>query len=206
MVLLLWVQHVTFHRRVMELCSRARRFLSLLEWCLKNPIESSTLGVHVAGGTNVWFQTSRPISSVQVISNNGYIALPTQLLVSGDRVALPTDHWLVEGYCERSEMNDAIVRDTPSATQLDRVLSQPRRPYATHFEDQTCLVFRRVLIKWTLTCALMVSMLSSIILCILHPELTSTFKSALNLLIVRHVSVCLSLLPGLYPFSCPQWY
>jgi hypothetical protein len=74
----------------------------------------------------VWFQTSRPISSVQVISNNGYISLPTQLLVSGDRVTLPTDHWLVEGYCERSEMNDAIVRDTPSATQLDRVLSQPR--------------------------------------------------------------------------------
>lgn len=146
LVLLLWVQHATFQRRVMVLGSRARRFLSRLEWYIKNPLEASTFGTTVAGGANVWLQTTRPISAVQVVSDNGFIALPTQLLVSGDRVVGPTDHWLVKRYCERSETNDATVRDTPTATQLNSVLSQPRRPQ-TQFEEQTKIVI--VIIKWT---------------------------------------------------------
>ena len=191
LVLLLWMQHATFQRRGMMMGSRVRRFLSRLEWYIKNPLEASNFGAPVAGGANVWVQTTRPISAVQVISDSGSVSLPTQLLVSGDRVTGPTDHWLVNGYCEQSEMNNVTVKDTPSAAQLSKVLSQPRRPQ-TQLEDQMKVV--KSTITWTVTFALIISIFSSAVLLGLYPE-QSTLGDLLNLLIVRHVPVCMPLLP-----------
>ncbi|MDB4339444.1 hypothetical protein N9995_00425, partial [bacterium] len=190
LVLLLWVQHVTFKRRGMMLGSRARRFLSQLEWYIKNPFDSSTFGSPAASGANVWVQTSRPISAVQVASESGSVVLPTQLLVSGDRIAGPTDHWLVDGYCECMEMSDAVVRDTPSATQLQKVLSQPRRPLS-QLDVQINIV--KQVVQWALVCALLLSVLSSAILVFVNPGMSS--KETLYLAVVRHVPVCVPLLP-----------
>ena len=106
LVLLLWVQHSTLTRRGMEMRSRARRFLARLEWYIKNPLDAAPFGETVAGGANVWLQTTRPISAVQVHSpeTGGCVSLPSQLLVSGDRITGPSDHWLVNSYCERGEV------------------------------------------------------------------------------------------------------
>jgi len=90
LMLLLWVQNASLQRESMRLGSRASRFLSRLEWYVNNPLEASTFGDSVAGGANVWLQTTRPISTVQVSADTGgCVSLPTQLLVSGDRITGP---------------------------------------------------------------------------------------------------------------------
>ena len=191
LVLQLWVQHATYERRSMRLGLRAQRFLSRLEWYIKNPFVASEQGVPVAGGANVWVQTTRPISAVQVISDKGRIALPTQMLVSGDRVVGPTDHWLVHQYCEGNDMNDSTVRDTPVAWQLSKVLSADLGRPQTQFEDQTTVVVH--IMKWTVLCVLIVSVSSSVVLFFMYPQ--STYRDALHLMVMRHVPVVVPFLP-----------
>jgi hypothetical protein len=114
----------------------------------------------------------------------------TRALTFEQSITGPTDHWLVSGYCERSEANSSIVRDTPSAVQLSKVLSQTCRPQ-TQFGDQ--MEVASGMLKWWVICALFISMLSSVILLVISPE--ATHGDTLNLLFARHVTVCLPLLP-----------
>eukprot|EP00960_Hanusia_phi_P054979 762829-Hanusia_phi.AAC.2 len=139
---------------------------------------------------SVWLQTSRTISTVLVYNEDGTRKIiPSQLLLSGDRIETPPDMTLLSDHCERHDGNDSIVKDTPTASKLDDILCKNRRP-DTLFERQTRTV--KTIVGHTLVGSLCASLLSSIVLFAVDPRAS---EDLFDIFVVRHVNVCLPLLP-----------
>ena len=193
--LMLHLQRASIKRRSIQISSRANRFLQQLQGCIDGhgtsawPLASDSM--ETPGIVNSVVPSTRSITNVQVECAEGVRNTPGQLVYKGDNLIASPDQWLTDTFCdkERGVDNSRKVVKTPAAVQLlDLLNNHDAHRQESHFDRQynECMVSVRQM--------LIASLLLSVVVSTSHLILTN-HRRFFEVLLVRHVNVCLPLLP-----------
>lgn len=132
------------------------------------------------------------VDAMQVETKTGIRSTPGQLVYKDDVLVASPDLWLTETYCDKRSTDSNITRRvsrTPAASQLlDLLNNHDTHKHESFFDRQynECMLSVRMM--------LIASLLLSVVVSSSHLILTD-HRRFFEFLLVRHVNVCLPLLP-----------